>query len=53
MPEIIQMMQATFDVKAVVERELFRTENLDAARVDQVQVADQIRGRGAKIGDGT
>jgi hypothetical protein len=52
LPEIIQVMQATLDVKATVERELFGAENLNAARMDQVQMADQIRGRSTKVGDG-
>src|SRR5690606_9582857 len=47
--KVFQMMQAPLDIETRVVRKLFRAEHLYARGVDEVQVADQVGARHAKV----
>ncbi|MNJ63336.1 hypothetical protein D3C77_592300 [compost metagenome] len=50
--QLVHVVHAAAQVEAGVVRQLFLPEHLDAGRVDQVQVANQVGGRHAVIGNG-
>ncbi len=49
--QLVHVVHAAAQVEARVIRQLFLAKHLDARRVDQVQVADQVGGRHAVIGN--
>ncbi|MCY1382487.1 hypothetical protein D9M69_705100 [compost metagenome] len=49
--QLVHVVHAAAQVEAGVVRQLFLAEHLDAGRVDEVQVADEVGGRHAIVGD--